>query len=145
MGSPSGLPASNNKRAKRALDGCGRWTAGRHFFPWKFGVPGVTDPGKEGFEDYHLDELATAAREGSHCHLDKQRRVAICADDIEKLESYNPRRPFQDREMYENPDFLAVIQKRCYAWFGTTTSLRPTCLVTTIRRMRGGLEPPCRL
>eukprot|EP00972_Heterocapsa_arctica_P065780 9710100-Heterocapsa_arctica.AAC.1 len=37
------------QRTKTAIDGCSRWHPGRHFVPWDYGVPGVKDPGYDGF------------------------------------------------------------------------------------------------
>eukprot|EP00972_Heterocapsa_arctica_P037582 5531463-Heterocapsa_arctica.AAC.1 len=43
-------------KTQRASDGCSRWHPGRHFPSWEYGVPGVLDPGYQGFLDHVMEK-----------------------------------------------------------------------------------------
>ncbi len=101
--------------AARAQQGYARWQLGPNFAPWAYGEPGIRDPGREGFSDHHMDALAITLEDGLGSALTLKLRVGICADDIEKLPSFNP---LGSMIISKNPTYLVAIQTRQHSWYG---------------------------
>ena len=115
-GFPPTLPEPRSLScAERARQGYARWQTGPNFDPWEYGEPGVRDPGREGFSDHHLDALAQTIEDGRGSALTLKLRVGICADDIEKLPSFDP---LGCMIISQNPTYLVAIQTRQHSWYG---------------------------